>query len=229
WDVMAAQQKENEWAKQQNVGNWEKARDFMMQQVGLLDTGQQGGINRASNLINAAANTQRERLMGQLAQRGQLGGSSEQAMMGGLERDRMARLADAGNQLAAQRAQLGLGAAQTYLSELPQFMGQDLSGWGALFGAGQGGGGGFGQARRPQQQQQGWQPQGGGQGMGWGGMGVGGQPNMGGAWNNPAGNALGSGMTQNPQGYFNWGNDSWGNYLPQGLQNAYAQEGQYVP
>jgi len=210
--LLKEQQDRNDAAAAKNEANWNMAlggvnnavsnfnNNPLMQQANtnalnlarnpeaINDQMQQQIQNRQSNLTNAAMNSQQAQLRGQLAERGQLGGSAETLAMNRLSQMRQDTLADKSAELDVQRANqrnadimnatqlaAGLagqtygvqgGAAATIMGNLPQYLPDDITGQLALLqNFGQGGGGYGGGATSGQ-----YQGSGVGQGGATGGM-----------------------------------------------------------
>jgi len=188
-ELLRMQREENAKTYQENLGRWQGieqglmgvpqklAADPLMQGARGLASGlvanpeaindqtQQLMMNRASNLVNAASNTQQGQTRQQLGSMGLLGGSAESAAMGQIGRNRQAQLADTATQLEIERAMRrnqdiqsaaalagGLAGQQsgaeqfaqgTRAQTAPYFTPESLAGYAGFF-AGQGGGSLFG-------------------------------------------------------------------------------------
>lgn len=187
--LMQQQLADNAWARQNNLAEWTQAKGQLLNVPGqyqndpmrqgsralgaqmlanpeaINDRTQQLAVNRGSNLINAASNSQMNGMMGDAASMGQLGSSSMQAGYQGIQNQRMGQLMGMGSDLEIKRAQarnqdmysainmgsqlagqdhgVNMGVASEYIQNLPQFKADNLSGLIATMGQlqGQGGGG----------------------------------------------------------------------------------------
>lgn len=132
-----------------NQASRQNALDLANDPLTINDETKQMITNRGSNLINAAANSQQRRNMGNLALAGQLGGSTQMDSQQAIERDRFARLGDLasnveiearqrrgedlersarlGQDVAGKTAGLDLSTAQTLIQNLPQVNPDDYS------------------------------------------------------------------------------------------------------
>ena len=182
--LAGAQFLSNREARGQNQANFDHARNLLMQVPGSLtespvfqgaqqnmmqlqnnpltfnDQTKQLMENRASNLVNSALNSQRERQQGELALSGRAGGSAQQNLNQKLEDRRIDELADVGTNIEIQAAQqrpqdllraaqagadfaqrpagLNFSVAQTLLQNLPQITGDDFTPFLAAYQAGMG-------------------------------------------------------------------------------------------